>query len=87
MYPINCYLEYKIYYFCSISINFNVNHTVDSENNEDEMEAQQEKEEFAEMRSKPQFEIDIVRGDMTLSFTCSFIQDQQPAQDGDAYSK
>lgn len=56
-----------------IRITFNVNHTVDSE--DFESDGQTEKQEFAEMRSKPQFEVDVVRGDTTLSFTCSFIQD------------
>lgn len=33
-----------------------------------------EKQEFGEMKSKPTFEIDIVKGKQTLSFTCSFLQ-------------
>ncbi|XP_077298761.1 complement C1q binding protein P32 [Arctopsyche grandis] len=69
----------------TISINFNVNHTVDSESSDDEV-VDADKEEFAEMRSRPQFEIDIIRGDATLSFTCSFIQDTQPVQEGDGYN-
>lgn len=26
------------------------------------------------MKSRPQFEVDIIRGDTTLSFTCSYLQ-------------
>lgn len=59
---------------------------MDSESSDDEV-ADADKEEFAEMRSRPQFEIDVIRGDATLSFTCSFIQDTQPIQEGDGYSK
>ncbi|XP_055598617.1 complement component 1 Q subcomponent-binding protein, mitochondrial [Uranotaenia lowii] len=63
-----------------IIVNFNVNHTVDAED-EAEIEATADKPEFAEMRSKPQFEIDIVKGSQTLSFTCSFLQGE--AQEGE----
>ncbi|XP_072949621.1 complement component 1 Q subcomponent-binding protein, mitochondrial isoform X2 [Epargyreus clarus] len=61
-----------------IKITFNVNHTVDSDDM-GEGDVQQEKQEFAEMRSKPQFEVDIIRGDSTLGFTCSFLQDPPPS--------
>ncbi|XP_026761686.1 complement component 1 Q subcomponent-binding protein, mitochondrial [Galleria mellonella] len=66
-----------------IRITFNVNHTVDSDDFEGDI--QQEKQEFAEMRSKPQFEVDIVRGDTTLGFTCSFLQEPPPTS-GDEYN-
>ncbi|XP_061383833.1 complement component 1 Q subcomponent-binding protein, mitochondrial isoform X1 [Danaus plexippus] len=66
-----------------VRITFNVNHTVDTEDFGDE--AQQEKQEFSEMRSKPQFEVDLVRGDTTLGFTCSFLQDQ-PSASADEYN-
>lgn len=61
-----------------IVISFNINHTVDTD---DETEANQsaDKREFSEMRSKPQFEVDIVKTSQTLSFTCSFLQSE--AQD------
>ena len=62
-----------------------MNHTVDSE--ELEGEVQPEKQEFAEMRSKPQFEVDIVRGDTTLGFTCSYLQEPPAANaSADEYS-
>ncbi|KAJ8731104.1 hypothetical protein PYW07_004268 [Mythimna separata] len=64
-----------------IRITFNVNHTVDSEDLEGEV--QPEKQEFAEMRSRPQFEVDVVRGDTTLGFTCSYLQ-EPPAAGGSA---
>lgn len=63
-----------------IVISFNVNHTVDAEE-EAEVDPSAEKPEFAEMRSKPQFEVDIVKGSQTLSFTCSFLQSD--AQEGE----
>ncbi|CAB3227322.1 unnamed protein product [Arctia plantaginis] len=67
----------------TIKITFNVNHTVDSDDIEGE--AQPEKQEFAEMRSRPQFEVDLIRGDTTLGFTCSFLQDP-PSASADEYN-
>lgn len=65
-----------------ILIKFNVNHTVDAD---DEGDMEQEKEpEVAEMKSSPQFEVDIVRDGQTLSFTCSFLHEQS---DEDGYSE
>ncbi|XP_045448287.1 complement component 1 Q subcomponent-binding protein, mitochondrial [Melitaea cinxia] len=63
-----------------VRITFNVNHTVDTEDFGEE-DVQQEKQEFSEMRSKPQFEVDLVRGDTTLGFTCSFLQEPPSAND------
>lgn len=66
-----------------VVITFNVNHTVDSDDLEGEV--QSDKQEFAEMRSRPQFEVDLVRGDTTLGFTCSFLQEPPPAT-GDEFN-
>ncbi|XP_045516660.1 complement component 1 Q subcomponent-binding protein, mitochondrial isoform X1 [Pieris brassicae] len=66
-----------------VKITFNVNHTVDSEDFGDDV--QQEKQEFAEMRSKPQFEVDLVRGETTLGFTCSFLQ-EPPTTNAEEYN-
>lgn len=63
-----------------VVISFNVNHTVDTED-EAEIEPEAEKPDMGEMRSKPQFEVDIVKGNTTLSFTCSFLQGT--AQEGE----
>lgn len=51
-----------------------MNHTVDAEDEPDIEEGASEKAQLGEMKSKPNFEVDIVRGDTTLSFTCSFLQ-------------
>lgn len=67
----------------TIRVTFNVNHTVDSDDFEGDV--QTEKQEFSEMRSKPQFEVDLVRGDTTLGFTCSYLQDP-PAASADEYN-
>jgi len=40
-----------------------------------------DKPELGEMRSKPQFEVDIIKGNSTLSFTCTFLQGE--AQEGE----
>lgn len=70
IYFLTCYNSCKL---CRIVINFNVNHTVDTEE-EPEINPSADKPDLGEMRSKPQFEVDIVRGNTTLSFTCSFLE-------------
>lgn len=59
-----------------IVVNLNVNHTVDSATPDDGTE------EAPEMKSMPNFEVDIVKKDgKTLSFSCSFIgPDEQPPE-------
>ncbi|EDW61055.1 complement component 1 Q subcomponent-binding protein, mitochondrial [Drosophila virilis] len=63
-----------------VVVSFNVNHTVDSEQ-EPEINPNADKPELGEMRSKPQFEVDIIRGSSTLSFTCSYLEGE--AQEGE----
>ncbi|XP_046390311.1 complement component 1 Q subcomponent-binding protein, mitochondrial isoform X2 [Ischnura elegans] len=69
----------------TITISFNVNHTVDAEPPEPQLNPKMDKPELGEMKSKPSFEVDITKGNKTLSFTCSFIDDaeeqQQPSDD------
>lgn len=76
--------ENHFFLISRVRITFNVNHTVDTEDFGED--TQPEKQEFSEMRSKPQFEVDLVRGDTTLGFTCSFLQDP-PSTNADEYSE
>lgn len=55
----------------TITIAFNVNHTVDSDS-EPEIDPNDDKPELGEMKSKPNFSVDIQRGKQTLGFSCSF---------------
>ncbi|XP_015599962.1 complement component 1 Q subcomponent-binding protein, mitochondrial [Cephus cinctus] len=55
----------------TIKINFNVNHTVDTDA-EPEIDPNDDKPDIGDMKSKPNFEVDIIRGKQTLGFTCSF---------------
>lgn len=57
-----------------IVISFNINHTVDTEDDADLAEEGANQDDAAEMRSKPDFEVDITKGDRTLSFSCSFLK-------------
>ncbi len=62
-------------------ISLNVNHTVDS------AEADDGTQEAPEMKSKPNFEVDIIKGGKTLSFSCSYIyhadsQEQEAREEG-----
>ncbi|XP_006621860.1 complement component 1 Q subcomponent-binding protein, mitochondrial [Apis dorsata] len=54
-----------------IRISFNINHTVDSES-EPNIEMTNDNPDIGDMKSKPSFTIDIIRGNQTLGFTCSF---------------
>jgi len=56
-----------------IQISFNINHTVDTDDVAQEFDEKDENP-MAEMKSTPNFEVDIVRGGKTLSFTCSFLK-------------
>lgn len=53
----------------TIIVNFNVSHTVDTEESD---EIQQDGSYTGEMKSKPSFEVDIVKENSTLRFGCSF---------------
>ncbi|XP_054262616.1 complement component 1 Q subcomponent-binding protein, mitochondrial [Macrosteles quadrilineatus] len=69
----------------TIEINFNVNHSVDTDM-EPEMTPNMDKPEI-ELRSKPQFEVDIKRGKKTMGFTCSFVNTSgQDEHQDDNYS-
>lgn len=67
-----------------IEINFNVNHSVDTDC-EPEVNPSADKTEV-ELKAKPTFEVDLKRGGHTLGFTCSYIA-VQPDQGDDSYSK
>jgi len=60
-----------------IVITFNVNHTVDSE--QSEFEELEEHKQSPAMSSKPNFDVDITKGDVTLGLSCTFLQ--TPAQE------
>ncbi|XP_076234446.1 complement C1q binding protein P32 [Calliopsis andreniformis] len=54
-----------------INISFNINHTVDSEA-EPDIDMNSNNPEIGEMKSKPNFMVNIIRGNQTLGFICSF---------------
>jgi complement component 1 Q subcomponent-binding protein len=63
-----------------------VNHTVDTDtDSEPEISPNMDKPDFAELKSKPSFDVDLQLGDQTLSFTCSFLQ-SDTMQQSDDYS-
>lgn len=57
-------------FICRIEINFNINHSVSEDAFDEELG-----DEMNEVKSKPSFEVDIIRGDIHLGFTCSFMDD------------
>lgn len=55
-------------------IKFNINHTVDASEPENfPIGESADQKPDGKLESKPQFEVDIVRNDTTLSFTCSIL--------------
>lgn len=66
----------------TIKVSFNVNHSVDTDA-EPEIHENMEKPEIGELKSKPAFKVDIIRGDTTLSAMCSFVP---PNEQDDAFN-
>jgi len=60
----------------TIKIHFNVNHTVDSDA-EPDVNPQMDNPEMGELKSKPTFKVDLIRGKTTVSLVCSFIKPDQ----------
>ncbi|XP_076164832.1 complement C1q binding protein P32 isoform X2 [Ptiloglossa arizonensis] len=69
----------------TIEISFNINHTVDSETDPD-FELNKSNPDVNEMKSKPNFVINIMRGNQTLSFTCSFNSNPGASGASDEYN-
>lgn len=65
--------------FNRILVKFNVNHTVDAEEDLELDNQQQAQQEAPKLLSKPNFEIDIKKGDTTLSLSCTYLSGQ-PAE-------
>lgn len=53
---------------------------------EAEVDPRDDKVDTGEMKSKPSFEINIKRGNQTLSFSCSFNSEPSASGADDAYS-
>lgn len=65
-----------------------MNHTVDTDTDADaepELNPNMDKQDFAELKSKPSFDVDLELGDQTLSFSCSFLPSDS-MQQSDEYS-
>ncbi|CAH1119570.1 unnamed protein product [Phaedon cochleariae] len=64
-----------------IKIIFNVNHSVDTDV-EPELHENSEKPELGELKSKPSFKVDLIRGNSTVSLSCSFISPNDQQDEG-----
>ncbi|XP_023015336.1 complement C1q binding protein P32 [Leptinotarsa decemlineata] len=57
-----------------IKITFNVNHTVDTDPDEEpKLHENMDKPDIGELKSKPAFKVELIRGDTTVSLLCSFM--------------
>lgn len=65
-----------------ITIRFNVNHTVDTDA-EAQMNPNMDKAEIGELKSKPTFKVDLIKGDTTVCLLCSFIE---PSEQEEGYN-
>nr|CAG4649559.1 EOG090X0APE [Scapholeberis mucronata]SVE93787.1 EOG090X0APE [Scapholeberis mucronata] len=58
-----------------IEITVNVNHSVDAELNEGEINPKADSPPASEMKSRPHFEVKLIKGSQVTRFACSYIQD------------
>lgn len=64
-----------------IEIHFNINHSVDADA-EPHVDPSMDEPEI-DLKSKPQFEVNFIKGNTTFGFTCSFIPpESEPSEDG-----
>lgn len=63
-----------------------MNHSVDTDA-EPELHENLDKPEIGELKSKPSFRIDLVRGNTTLSLLCSFINPNEQEEGYSEYSR
>ncbi|XP_014211092.1 complement component 1 Q subcomponent-binding protein, mitochondrial [Copidosoma floridanum] len=68
-----------------ITIEFNINHTVSSDE-EPEIDPKDDQPDVGEMKSKPNFEINIKRGNQNLAFSCSFNEEPGASGSSDEYN-
>lgn len=61
-----------IKYDFRIKITFNVNHSVDSDV-EPDIDPNMDKPDVGELKSKPSFRVELLRGNTTISLMCSFV--------------
>lgn len=69
----------------TITISFNINHSVESDD-EPEINPNADQADVGEMKSKPSFNVDIVRGNQTLGFSCSFNNEPGASGSDDSYN-
>ncbi|XP_031833609.1 complement C1q binding protein P32 [Nomia melanderi] len=72
-----------------IKISFNINHTVDTDPDEQldiNRTAIDDSANIGEMKSKPNFTVDILRGNQTLGFTCSYNNEPGASGASDNYN-
>nr|CAG4646462.1 EOG090X0APE [Macrothrix elegans] len=58
-----------------VEVTLNVNHSVDADINEGEINPKADNPPQPEMRSKPQFAVKLVKGNQVTRFACSYIED------------
>lgn len=72
----------------NIKVRFNVNHTVDADAPDEDININQDKVEMAEMKSKPSFTVEVEKNGKIMEFGCTVIGDGGPssnAGDQEAY--
>ncbi|XP_076392163.1 complement C1q binding protein P32 isoform X2 [Megachile rotundata] len=67
----------------TVKISFDINHSVSSETQPD-LEMTSDNPDLGDIKSKPDFTVNVVRGNQTLKFTCSF--NSEPGASDDIFS-
>ena len=68
----------------SVTVTLNVNHSVDSDPEAEDLSESQGSE---QLKARPAFNVDIVKGNRTVSFTCSYTEGGVVEQQGEQYSE
>lgn len=77
-----CFFQFVCTFCFRIVITFNVNHTLDS--GPPDFNAEGNEQEIGELKSKPEFRVNLTKGGTTLSLQCSFLN---PEDQEEGYSK
>ena len=65
-----------------VELTMNLNHSVDTDVSEDDLNPKAENAPDAEMKSKPQFDVKLIKGSKTVQLACSCVREVGPDDDG-----
>jgi len=66
----------------TVELTMNLNHSVDTDVSEDDLNPKADNAPDAEMKSKPQFDVKLIKGSKTVQLACSCVREVGPDDDG-----